>query len=418
MFNLQEDNHELKQPKKKKMDLRSPEAFWLLKNGLLNSYPKLQENISCDIIVLGAGITGALISHSLQRAGYSVVVIDKRDVANGSSAATTSMLQYEIDVPMVNLADMIGTTGAVECYKAGIDSIDTLSELVKEEEIDCGFNLKESLQVAHSKKEVKHLRQEFELRQQNKFDVKWLTSEEIKERYKMKSHPGILSGKGASLDAFQFTHGLFYNNHQKGMRIYDHTTVADIKYVEDGVKLKTDDDYTVEASKIVFCTGFETLQMFKKKYAEVVATFACVSEQYLNFFEILDNTLIWDTASPYIYMRTTDDKRLLVGGEDINYKYGPISEKIKRRKSYKLIKKLNKLFPGINFIEDYVWAGAFGITKDGLPFIGEHPDFKNAIFVLGLGGNGITFSVQGMDLILKILAGHDDRLLHYYRFDR
>ncbi|NLC49606.1 MAG: FAD-binding oxidoreductase, partial [Bacteroidales bacterium] len=74
------------------MKLRSPEAFWLLKNGILNSYPKLQENTTCDIVLLGAGITGSLISHALHNAGYNVVVIDKRDVANGSSAATTSML--------------------------------------------------------------------------------------------------------------------------------------------------------------------------------------------------------------------------------------------------------------------------------------------------------------------------------------
>lgn len=400
------------------MKLRSPESFWLLKNGILNSYPKLQESTTCDIIVVGAGITGALISHSLHNAGYNVVVIDKRDVANGSSAATTSMLQYEIDVPMVDLADMIGIAGAVECYKAGIEAIDTLHDLIVKEQIDCGFERKESLQVAHSKRAIKSLRKEFEMREQHGFDVKWLTSEEIQERYKMKSHPGILSSKGASIDAFQFAHGLFQNNHKKGMRIYDHTTVDDIKYEEDGVTVKTEEGFTVQAKKIVFCTGFETMQMFKKKYADIVTTFACVSEQNFNFFETLDDTLIWDTASPYIYMRTTDDKRLLVGGEDIKYKYGTISEKIKNNKSGKLIKKLNKLFPEMNFIEDYVWAGAFGVTKDGLPFIGTHPDFRNAIFVLGLGGNGITFSVQGMDLILKILAGKTDTLLHYYRFDR
>ena len=400
------------------MELRSPEAFWLLKNGILNSYPKLQENTACDIVVLGAGITGALISHALHNAGYNVVVIDKRDVANGSSAATTSMLQYEIDVPMNDLADMIGIPGAVECYRAGIESIDKLHKIVKEENIDCGFDMKESLQVAHSKKAVKALRKEFEMREQHGFDVMWLTSQEIDERYKMKSHPGILSTKGASIDAFQFAHGLFYNNHKRGMRIFDHTIVDDIKYEEGGVQLKTDDGYTVDAKKIVFCTGFETMQMFKKKYADIVTTFACVSEQNFNLFDTLDDTLIWDTANPYIYMRTTDDKRLLVGGEDINYKYGPISEKVKNRKSAKLIKKLNKLFPEINFIEDYVWTGAFGVTKDGLPFIGTHPDFKNAIFVLGLGGNGITFSVQGMDLVLKVLSGYTDSLLHYYRFDR
>ena len=124
------------------MELRSPEAFWLLKNGILQSYPKLQEDTECDIVVLGAGITGALISHSLREAGYNVIVIDKRDVANGSSAATTSMLQYEIDVPMVDLAEMIGESGAVECYKAGIESIDKLRDFKKKENIDCGYDMK------------------------------------------------------------------------------------------------------------------------------------------------------------------------------------------------------------------------------------------------------------------------------------
>jgi glycine/D-amino acid oxidase-like deaminating enzyme len=117
-------------------------------------------------------------------------------------------------------------------------------------------------------------------------------------------------------------------------------------------------------------------------------------------------------------MRTTDDGRLLAGGEDIPFKYNRVTEKMKNRKIDRLIKKIEKLFPSLTFMEDYTWAGAFGVTKDGLPFIGEHPDFPNAIFVLGLGGNGITFSVQGMDLVLKILAGEDDPLLHYYRFDR
>jgi glycine/D-amino acid oxidase-like deaminating enzyme len=143
-----------------------------------------------------------------------------------------------------------------------------------------------------------------------------------------------------------------------------------------------------------------------------------VSEADFNLYPLLKDVLIWDTAEPYIYMRTTDDQRLLVGGEDIPYKYNSISEKIKSRKTAKLNRKMNDLFPSLRLIEDYSWAGAFGVTKDGLPYIGTHPDFPGAIFVLGLGGNGITFSVQGMELVLKLLAGETDPLLHYYRFDR
>ena len=399
------------------MKLRSYEAFWLLKNGLMNSYPSLQEDIKCDIAVVGAGITGALISHTLHKAGYNTVVIDKRDVAAGSSSATTSMLQYEIDTPMIDLAAMIGEEGAVISYKAGIESLQMLEDLIIEENIDGGFGLKKSLQVSHSKDNIDKLKEEYLFRKKHFFNVEWLTSEEIKERYRINSFDGILSADGASIDAFKFTHELFKKNHERGLRIYDHTEIKKISY-GDSVVIKTKNGCKVVCKKVVFCTGFETLKMFKEKYADIVTTFATVSEQNPDMYDELKDLLIWETGIPYIYIRTTDDNRLLVGGEDIPFKYNGVNDRMKRNKAEKLIKKTKSLLPTFNFIDDYRWAGAFAQTKDGLPYIGEHPDYKNAIFVLGFGGNGITFSAQAMNLVLKKLAGLYDPLLYLYRFNR
>jgi glycine/D-amino acid oxidase-like deaminating enzyme len=399
------------------MKLRTPEAFWLLKNGILKSYPSLESDINCDIAVIGGGITGSLISHALLKAGYDTVVIDKRDIGTGSTAATTSMLQYEIDTPMVKLAEMIGPEGAVSCYNAGIDSINILNDLVKTENLDAGFEMKRSLQVAHSKEAVKDLESEYEYRKKYGLNVEWLSPDTIKRIYKMESFPGILSEEGASIDAFMFAHELFRKNSERGLRVFDHTSIKKINYGSP-VTIITEEGYKVVCKRVVFCTGFETFRMFKKRYANIISTFACVSEQNINLYDELKDILIWDTDLPYIYMRTTDDRRLLVGGEDVPFRNGEIRDKIKDRKAVRLQEKLRRLFPTIYFKEDYNWTGAFGTTKDGLPYIGEHPDFKNAIFVLGLGGNGITFSVQGMNLVLKILAGEYDPLLYYYRFNR
>ena len=85
------------------MDLRSANGFWMLRNGLLNSYPSLQEDVDCDVLVVGAGITGALMASQLSSEGYRTVVIDRRNVAFGSTSATTAMLQYELDKPLYEL---------------------------------------------------------------------------------------------------------------------------------------------------------------------------------------------------------------------------------------------------------------------------------------------------------------------------
>jgi len=68
------------------MDLTSGYPFWPIKDGLPAAYPILDADIRCDAVVLGAGITGAMIAHALVDAGFDTVVVDRREVAWGSTA--------------------------------------------------------------------------------------------------------------------------------------------------------------------------------------------------------------------------------------------------------------------------------------------------------------------------------------------
>jgi len=163
---------------------------------------------------------------------------------------------------------------------------------------------------------------------------------------------------------------------------------------------------------------YEATELLKEKTADVFYTYACVSEQGVLIADKLKKTLVWDTGSPYLYMRTTDDGRLLIGGEDASTSQTFFQNRIKERKSKKLQKLLLKMMPATEFIEDFSWAGSFGTTKDGLPYIGQSPEFKNALFVLGFGGNGIVFSVQGMEIIPDLLEGKENQLAYWYRFGR
>src|SRR5690349_15219527 len=114
------------------MDVRSNEPFWLVKNGIMHSYPSLRKDANCDVLIVGGGITGALMAHACVAKGYETILIDKREIANGSTSATTSMLQYEIDVPLYKLKELIGDQGAIASYLACKDAIYKLERLVKE----------------------------------------------------------------------------------------------------------------------------------------------------------------------------------------------------------------------------------------------------------------------------------------------
>ncbi|OSZ81426.1 hypothetical protein CAP36_09385 [Chitinophagaceae bacterium IBVUCB2] len=400
------------------MRLRTFESFWLLKNGLLNSYPSLEKNISTEIIVIGGGITGALISDALISKNYKVTLLDKRDIGQGSTSATTSMLQYEIDTPLHKLADIMGEESAAECYKAGIKAIQDLGKLVGLKKIDCGFQKKRSLYCAHNKKAAEDLYKEFEIRNKYKLGVKWLTPAIVKKQYDIVSEGAILSGTAASVDAYKLTHELIRLNVKKGMQVFDQTDISEFDCRDDGVTVITKNGSRVDGKKIIFCSGFESTSLLKEKIAKLFYTYACVSEQNIAINKNIKDTLIWDTQDPYLYLRTTDDGRLLIGGEDSSNNISLFQQQKKEKKSTTLITKLGKLIPGLHFVEDFSWAGTFGSTKDGLPYIGASPEFANALFVLGFGGNGITFSVQGRSIITDLLAGKKNKLAQYYRFKR
>jgi glycine/D-amino acid oxidase-like deaminating enzyme len=117
-------------------------------------------------------------------------------------------------------------------------------------------------------------------------------------------------------------------------------------------------------------------------------------------------------------MRSTQDNRILVGGEDEQFKNPERRDRLIEKKEEKLLQKITQKFEGLRLIPDYSWAGTFGITKDALPYIGEHPDFPNSYFVLAFGGNGITFSVMGMQILSDVMAGKHNKFLEYFRFKR
>lgn len=401
------------------MNLKTSEPFWLIKNGLPQSYPSLRENIKTDILIIGGGITGSLIAHQCIEDGYDTVLIDRREVCNGSTSATTSMLQYEIDVPLWELSDMIGTKNAEKCYHACSDTIDTLGKLAKKVKSDCGFEKRDSLYFAAYKKDIPSLKKEYKARKKAGFPVEWLDKEEIEKKYGLQNTwGGILSAQGGCIDAFTLAHDILKYNTKRGLRIYDKTEIKNTQYGKKSVSVQTETNFEIKAKKIIYCNGFESTEIIPEKFVKLLSTYAMVSERMQNPPAALEKLLIWNTADPYIYMRTTDDGRMLIGGEDEDFTNPEKRDALLPEKAKKLQKSFAKLFPDKDFYPDFVWAGVFGETKDGLPYIGTHPKFPGAYWVLGFGGNGITFSVLGMQLVSDYLKNKKNPFSKLFQFGR
>lgn len=402
------------------MKIRSKEPYWLLKNGLMTSYPSLQKDISCDVLIIGGGITGALQAYQLSKEGYRTVIVDKRDIATGSTSATTAMIQYEIDEPLYSLVKKVGEDAAIDSYAAGVTAINKLERIVRDVKADCGFKRKKSLFIAASPKDNVWLKKEYNYRKKIKLEVSWLERKQLASRFGIKAHGGILSRAGASLDAYNLTHALLrYSIKHFGLRVFDHTEIKSTQYSRARrIQTITAEKNSIRCKNIVYATGYETQSMLDKKIVRLVSTYAFISEPLLKVPAALKGMLVWNTEVPYLYFRCTPDNRVLVGGADVAFRDAERRDRLLEKKEVALMKSMVTLMPALKLIPDFNWAGTFGVTRDSLPYIGAHPDYPNTFFVLGFGGNGITFSVIGMKIISDLMAGRKNKFSGYFRFDR
>jgi len=401
------------------MKLKSSEPFWLVRNGLLHSYPSLHTDAETDILVIGGGITGALMAHQCIKDGYRTLLADSREVAHGSTSATTSMLQYETDMPFYRLLQLHGEKAAVNVYRSCFNAIGTLGSIAREIAPDAGFEEKDSFYFAARKKDIPWLRQELEARRSHGFPVRWLSAGEAEERYGLQgTQGGILSAGAATIDAFHFTHDLLAFNHKKGLDIYDKTDIRRVRHTRQGIEAITEHGYRIRARKLIWCGGYESMRLIPEEPVRLFSTYVIAGERCMQSLKHLQHTLFWNTASPYNYLRATDDNRLLIGGGDEDFVNDALRDARLDKKAAQLGKYLRKILPGITFRTDFVWAGVFGSTPDSLPYVGMHPGYPDTYFVLGFGGNGITFSVCAMEMISDMLRKKKHPLMPVFRFGR
>ena len=399
------------------MDLKSGMPFWLIKDGLMFNYPKLENDLEVEVVILGGGISGALSAFYLTRAGIDCAVIDARSIGLGSTCASTSLLQYEIDVPLCELQHKVGFKNAVRSYELCAQSILKLQEIANDINLE-DFQLKNSLYYATSKKDISFLEEEYKIRKENGFAVSLLDEAAIKNQFGFKARAAILSEIGAQTDAYAFAHKLHQFNIKKACCVFDRTNVSKIKHNKDAVQLVANDKHLVKAKKLVYATGYEAINYLNRKIVDLRSTYAIISgSDSIDKGIWKDDVLIWNTDDPYLYMRTSNG-RIIVGGRDEKF-YNPRKrDKLLGQKAKTLKKDFNKIFPEIEFNTDYCWTGTFGSTKDGLPFIGPYKLLPNSYFALGFGGNGITFSLIAAEIITDLILGKENADAKIFEFER
>lgn len=298
------------------------------------------------------------------------------------------------------------------------EAIGKLARLATRLKINCGLDRKPSLFLCRHKSEIPDLHEEFQLRRKLGIALELYDAAAIWKHFTFARPAALFSKDGGQVDPHRLTHGLLAAGQRAGLEVCDRTEMTRMEQTRRGVRITTKNGFQITARRAVIAAGFESKELLCGAAGTLKSTYALISEPLPQIAGWHHQCLIWESGSPYLYLRTTAEGRVIVGGEDEDFVNAKCRDALISQKTRTLVKKFARLFPDVPLEVAYAWAGTFGETKDGLACIGVHPRFLHTYFALGYGGNGITFNLIVAEIIRDGLLGKKNPDAQIFRFGR
>ncbi|MER9305086.1 FAD-binding oxidoreductase [Mesorhizobium sp. M0293] len=401
----------------RKLDLRTGRPVWSAYRAPAVPTDSLTRDVKADVLIVGMGISGAMMAEALTAQGHVVICIDRRGPLKGSTSATTALVQFELDQPLSTLSKMIGKTSAEQAWRRSRLAVSNLAARIAELGLNCGLSRTPSLYLAGTLLGPSGLRDEAEARRQAGIGATYLTSAPLAETFGIDRDGAILSHGNIALDPRKLTAGLLLKAMERKARFYAPAEATVIEDSADAAVVATRGGPTITAQHVILATGYEFVDIVPAAVHQIVSTWAIATRPQSR--KIWPRAaFIWEASDPYLYVRATTDGRVICGGEDEDFFDEARRDELIGDKSARIAEKLGLIFPHLDTRPEFAWTGSFGTTTTGLPYIGAIPRHPRIHAVMGYGGNGITFSQIASEIVSASIDGLDDADARLLAFNR
>ena len=386
-------------------DLRDGAAVW-------TTYPmprifgtRLRRSVNTEVVVVGAGISGSMIAQALTEAGKRPLILDRRRAALlGSTAASTALLQFELDTPLTKLSAQVGRRKAEKVWLASRDAVNELRTRTHRLGIPAHFESRPSLYLAGNVLDAKGLAREVKQRQGIGLASEYLDRRTLRHHFGINRPAALLNHGNAETNPVELAAGYLRLALKAGAHFHAPHDIVDIDCDRRGTTLATTVGIHVHARHVVFCTGYELVKIVPPLANRILSTWAIATRPQPNAIWP-QKALIWEASEPYLYLRATADGRVICGGEDEEFSDADKRNSLTVIKTKRIEKKLQRIFPHLDPRAVVSWTGSFGGSSNGMPTIGAIPGYPRCYAVMGYGGNGITFSMLATKLITAAIFG-------------
>lgn len=394
------------------MEYVKGEPYFCYSTEKVKQYKYLDCDIKCDVLIIGGGIDGAIANYYLSKK-FDVALVDKGRIGMGCTSCATALLEYQLDDFASDLNKYMTKDEIIMAYNMGLEAVQKIEKFIKKYGNNCEFALRPTFLYTNSIFTVQKIKQEYYFRKNNGFDCKLYESKNNPFPFPIKC--GIYAENGGcEFNPYLFTKMMIENSNNQS-KIFENTNIKELTKTHNGNVAITNFGEKIVCKKILIATGFNWEVLNKSDLCDRFITYSIVTSP-IKEISWKEKALVHDATSPYHYLRTLPDGRIIFGGEDSVFKEKPISESKCNKKYDKLAKDLFKLFPEMKgkVKIDYKFCGCFGTTSNNLGLIGESKIDEDILLFISCGANGIINAMAVTSVIEDILMKKNNPLIKLF----
>jgi glycine/D-amino acid oxidase-like deaminating enzyme len=357
-----------------------------------------------DVLVVGAGYTGLMAARETTRGGRSTLVIDAESAGWGCSSRNGGQVSTSIKPSFTALSGKHNEQIAFGIRREGMQALDYIDDLIRTENIDCGWARVGRYHAAHNPKQYEALAA-FHKNQPKGLEVPMEMvprAEQHREIPTDRYYGGAVYPRHAKLHPGKYHLALLRLAREAGAQVVDHCPATAIQ--RDGARFRVQTAKgEISARNVVIATnGYSgPLSPWHRRRvipigSYIIATEPKPAEEMRRL--IVNDRMVSDTRRVVFYYRLSPDHRsILFGGRVAYMESNPLVS------APKLHACLTEILPSLKQTRiSHSWMGFVAYTFDTLPHLGVQDGLH---YAMGYCGSGVSLATYfGMRVGQQVLG--------------
>ncbi|MBQ9994057.1 MAG: FAD-binding oxidoreductase [Clostridia bacterium] len=390
--------------------------IWPQIDNVPRQYPWLADDISCDVCVIGGGVTGAMCAMRLAERGVATVLLTAKQIGFGATASTMPSAEYDCGQTIRSLAKYSDRETAVRLMTLAQEAIDSLEQLSINSADDFGFKRRDCMLFTDDNSQLELLSREYIERRKAGFDCTYISRSAASDVFAFDIAGAIVTKGGAGeLDPYRLAHLCIDRAVSAGARVYENTKAARIDCDDEGDCTITTSTYRrVRAEKVVIAAGGACADILDG-LASPRTFFMIASSPMAHIPDWPGRCVLRSFGTPDVTYASAPDGRIFSCGlatsvVDEYSRLGGIVRipSLHRKRFEEMEMGAHYIFPNAGDIYfKYAYAARCCQTHDGLPVIGVSDEQPGCIFAVCCGSGGVLLSEVASRMVIDSVEGRD-----------